>query len=148
MIESLRLDNEKSAPLEREHILEKVKASFGIIPRLYIILIILLIVKSAYTGSVSEQKIQDSKVTSGECLEVLEKGNFMPVNDTNFYRIFYDGHLYIMTIKYMGIIKHYSCDMKIKLIKNKKFFYSNTLDLFVMTWKMKRKIFAQNLRSK
>ena len=110
--------NEKSASLERKYLLEKVKASFGVIPRLYIILIILLIVKPAYTGSVSEQKMQDSKVTSGECLEVLEKGNFMPVNDTNFYRIFYDGHLYIMTIKYMGIIKHYSCDMKIKLIKN------------------------------
>ena len=98
--------------------LKKVKASCGIIPRLYIISIILLIVKPAYTGSVSVQKMQDSKVTSGECLEVLEKGNFMPVNDTIFYRIFYDGHLYIMTIKYMGIIKHYSCDMKIKLIKN------------------------------
>ena len=118
MIELFRLDDEKSAPLERKHILEKVKASFGIIRRLYIILIILLIVKPAYTGSVSEQKMEDSKVTSGECLEVLEKGNFMPVNDTKFYRIFYDGHLYIMTIKYMGIIKHYSCDMKIKLIKN------------------------------
>ena len=116
MIELFRLRDEKSAPLERKHILEKVKASFGIIPRLYII--ILLIVKPAYTGSVSEQKMQDSKVTSGECLEVLEKGNFMPVNGTNFYRIFYDGHLYIMTIKYMGIIKHYSCDMKIKLMKN------------------------------
>ena len=118
MIELFRLDGEKSAPLNRKHILEKVKASIGIILRLDIILIILLMVKPAYTGSVSEQKMQDSEVTSGECLEVLEKGNFMPVNDTNFYRIFYDGHLYIMTIKYMGIIKHYSCDMKIKLIKN------------------------------
>ena len=118
MIELFRFHDVKSAPLERKHIFEKVKASFGIIPRLYIILIILLIVKPAYTGSISEQKMQDSKVTSGECLEVLEKGNFMPVNDTNVYRIFYDGHLYIMTIKYMGIIKHYSCDIKIKLIKN------------------------------
>ena len=118
MIGLLRLHDEKSAPLEMKHILVKIKASFGIITGLYIILIILLLVKPAYTGSVSEQKMQDSKVTSGECLEVLEKGNFMPVNDTNFYRIFYDGHLYIMTIKYMGIIKHYSCDMKIKLIKN------------------------------
>ncbi|MDC3025261.1 hypothetical protein OA240_01140 [bacterium] len=95
MIESLRLHDEKSAPLERKHILEKVKASFGIIKRLYIILIILLIVKPAYTGSVFEKKMRDGKVTSGECLEVLEKGNFMPVNDTNFYRIFYDGHLYV-----------------------------------------------------
>ena len=118
MIDLSSLHDEKSAPLEMKHILEKVNASFGIIPRLYITLIILSIVKPAYTGSVSEQKMEDSKVTSGECLEVLEKGNFMPVNDTNFYRIFYDGHLYIMTIKYMGIIKHYSCDMKIKLIKN------------------------------
>ena len=118
MIELFRLHDEKYAPSERNHILEKVNVSFAIIPRLYIILIILLIVKPAYTGSVSEQKMQDSKVTSGECLEVLEKGNFMPANDTNFYRIFYDGHLYIMTIKYMGIIKHYSCDMKIKLMKN------------------------------
>ena len=118
MIELFRLDEEKSAPSDRKHILEKVKVSFGIIRRLYIILIILLIVKPAYTGSVSEQKMQNSKVTSGECLEVLEKGNFMPVNDANFYRIFYNGHLYIMTIKYMGIIKHYSCDMKTKLMKN------------------------------
>ena len=118
MIELFRFHDEKSAPLERKHILEKVKASFGIIPRLYIIVIILLIVKPAYTGSVSEQKMQDSKITSGECLEALEKGNFMPVNDANIYRIFYDGHLYFMTIKYMGIIKHYSCDMKIKLMKN------------------------------
>ena len=99
MIGSSRLHDEKSAPIEWKHILKKVKASFGIIPRIYIILIILLIVKPAYTGSVSEQKMQDSKVTSGECLEVLEKGNFMPVNDTNFYHILYDGHLYFMTIK-------------------------------------------------
>ena len=118
MIELLRLHDEKSARLERKHILEKVKASFGIITRLYIILAILLLVKPAYTGSVSEKKMQDSKVTSGECLEVLEKGNFMPVNDTNLFRVFYDGHLYIMTIKYMGIVKHYSCDIKIKLLKN------------------------------
>ena len=118
MTELFRLHDEKYAPLERKHILGKVKPSFDIIPGLYIILIILLIVKPAYTGSVSEQKMHDSQVTSGDCLEVLEKGNFMPVNDTNFYRIFYDGHLYIMTIKYMGIVKHYSCDIKIKLLKN------------------------------
>ena len=117
MIELFRLHEEKSAPIEWKHILEKVKASFGITPRLYITLIVLLIVKPAYTGSVSEQKMQDSKVTSGECLEVLEKGNFMPSVDADFYRIFYDGHLYIMTIKYMGLVKHYSCDMKIKIIK-------------------------------
>ena len=118
MKELFKLHDEKPSPSESQYILEKVKVCFGIIPGLYIILIILLIVKPAYTGSVSEQKIHDSQVTSGECLEVLEKGNFMPGNDTNFYRIFYDGHLYIMTIKYMGIIKHYSCDMKIKLMKN------------------------------
>ncbi len=78
MIELLRLHDEKSAPLASKHILEKVKASFGIIPKLYIILILLLYVKPAYTGSVSEQKMQDSKVTSGECLEVLEKGKLCP----------------------------------------------------------------------
>ena len=113
-----RLHDEKSAPLESQHILEKVKASFDIFPGLYIMLMILLIVKPAYTGSVSEQKMYDSQVTSGECLEVLEKGNFMPFDDSDFYRIFYDGYLYIMTIKYMGLIKHYSCDMKIKLMRN------------------------------
>ena len=112
------LDNEKSALFERNYILKTVKVSFGIIPIIYTILIILLIVKPAYSGSVSEKKMQDSQVNSGECLEALEKGNFMPVNDANFYRIFYDGHLYIMTIKYMGTIKHYSCDIKIKLMKN------------------------------
>ena len=118
MKELFRLHAEKYAPLENQHILEKVKASFGIILGLYIILIIFLIVKPAYTGSVSEQKMHASKVTSGECLEVLEKGNFMPIDDADFYRIFYEGHLYIMTIKYMGLIKHYSCDMKIKLMRN------------------------------
>ena len=118
MKELSKLYAEKSSLVASQHILEKVKASFGIIPRLYIILIILLIVKPAYTGSVSEQKMHDSKVTSGECLEVLEKGNFMPIDDADFYRIFYEGHLYIMTIKYMGLIKHYSRDMKIKLMKN------------------------------
>ena len=41
----------------------------------------------------SEQKRRDSQVTSGECLEGLEKGNFMPKDDANFYRIFYDGNL-------------------------------------------------------
>ena len=118
MKELFKLHDEEYAQLDGQHILEKVKASFRLISRLCIVLIILLIVKPAYTGSLSEQKMQGSKVTSGECLEVLEKGNFMPVNDTIFYRIFYDGHLHIMTNKYMGIIKHYSCDMKIKLIKN------------------------------
>ena len=62
--------------------------------------------------------MHDTQVASDECLEVLEGGNFMPIDDADFYRIFYDGHLYIMTIKYMGLIKHYSCDMKIKLIKH------------------------------
>ena len=118
MKELSKLYAEKSSLVASQHILEKVKASFGIIRRLYIILIILLIFNPAYTGTVSEQKIHDSQVTSGECLEALEKGNFMPVDDASFYRIFFDGHLYIMTIKYMGIIKHYSCDMKIKLLKN------------------------------
>ena len=117
------MHDEKSAPLENQYIFARVKASFGIIPRLCIILTILVVSRPAYTGSVSEQKMQDSKVTSGECLEVFEKGNFMPVNDTNFYRIFYDGHLYIMTIKYMEIIKHYSCDIKIKLMKFKIFLF-------------------------
>ena len=65
MKELFKLHDEKYAQLESHHILEKVKASFGIIPRLHIILIILLIVKPAYTGSVSEQKMHDSKVTSG-----------------------------------------------------------------------------------
>ena len=61
MIELLRLHDEKSAPLASKHILEKVKASFGIITGLYIILIILLMVKPAYTGSVSEQKCRIAK---------------------------------------------------------------------------------------
>ena len=99
MIDLFSFHDDKSAPIERKHKLGKVKASFGIIPRLYTILIIFLIVKPAYTGSLSEQKMHGSKVTSSECLEVLEKGNFMPVNDANFYRIFYDGYLYTMTIK-------------------------------------------------
>ena len=118
MKELFRSHDEKSASLESKHILKKIKASFDIIPGLYIILTILLIIKPAYTGSVSEQKMHDSQVTSGECLEVLEKGNYMPIDDADFYRIVYNGHLYIMTIKYMGSIKHYSCDMKIKLMKN------------------------------
>ena len=78
MLGLFRLHNEKSAPLERKHIFKKVKASFGIIPRLYIVSIILIIVKPAYTGSVSEQKMLDSKVTSGEFLAFLKKEILCP----------------------------------------------------------------------
>ncbi len=84
----------------------------------HILLITFLFVKPGYTGSVSEQKVHDSPITSGECLEVLEKGNFMPKDHADFYRIVHSGHLYVVTIKYMGLIKHYSCDVKIKLVRN------------------------------
>ena len=91
MIELFRLHDEKSAPLEKKYILEKVKASFGIIPRLCIILTILLIVRPAYTGLVSEQKMLDSKVTSGECLEVLEKEFLCPWTVQIFIEFFMMG---------------------------------------------------------
>ena len=79
---------------------------------------IMVIAEPAYDGSVSEQKMQDVLISSEECLQVLEKGNFMPANNEDFYRIIYRGHLYVITIKYMGLIKHYSCDVKMKLTKN------------------------------
>ena len=85
---------------------------------LQLLLVTFLLVNPAYTGSVSEQQIHDNLITSSECLEVLEKGNFIPKDNADFFRIIYSGHLYVVTIKYMGLIKHYSCDMKIKLVRN------------------------------
>ena len=85
---------------------------------LYPLFISLLIAEPAYVGSVSEQKMHDREITSEECLEIMEKGNFMSRDDEDFYRIIYKGHLYVLTVKYMGSIKHYSCDIKMKLIKN------------------------------
>jgi hypothetical protein len=85
---------------------------------LYLLLTSFLIAEPAYVGSVSEQKIHDRQITSEECLEIMEMGNFMPKDNEDFYRIIYKGHLYVVTVKYMGSIKHYSCDIKIKLMKN------------------------------
>ena len=85
---------------------------------LYLLLTSFLIAEPAYVGSVSEQKIHDRQITSEECLEIMEMGNFMPKDNEDFYRLIYKGHLYVVTVKYMGSIKHYSCDIKIKLMKN------------------------------
>ena len=85
---------------------------------LVVVAVFLLVAEPAYVGTVSERSMEDVAISSGECLEVLENGNFITQKDKNFYRVIYQGHSYVVTIKYMGLIRHYSCDTKMKLIKN------------------------------
>ena len=85
---------------------------------LIVVAVFLLVAEPAYVGTVSERSMEDVPVSSGECLEVLENGNFIKQNNEKFYRVFYEGYSYIVTVKYMGLIRHYSCDTKMKLIKN------------------------------
>ena len=80
--------------------------------------VFLLVAEPVYVGTVSERSKEDVTVSSGECLEVLENGNFIKQNNEKFYRVIYEGHSYVVTVKYMGLIRHYSCDTKMKLIKN------------------------------
>ncbi len=85
---------------------------------LIVVAVFLLVADAAYVGTVSERNMEDLPVSSGECLEVLENGNFIRQNNENFYRVIFDGYSYVVTVKYMGLIRHYSCDTKMKLIKN------------------------------
>ena len=78
----------------------------------------LLVAEPAYVGTVSERSMEDVPVSSRECLEVLENGNFFTQKNEKFYRVIYQGHSYVVTVKYMGSIRHYSCDSKMKLIRN------------------------------
>ena len=85
---------------------------------LVVVAVFLLVAEPAYVGTVSERSMEDVPVSSGECLKVLENGNFIKQNNEKFYRVIYEGHSYVVTVKYMGLIRHYSCDTKMKLIKN------------------------------
>ena len=85
---------------------------------LVVVVVFLLVTEPAYVGTLSERSMEDVPVSSGECLEVLENGNFIKQNNEKFYRVIYEGHSYVVTVKYMGLIRHYSCDTKMKLIKN------------------------------
>ena len=85
---------------------------------LFVVAVFLLVADPAYVGTVSERSMEDIPVSSRECLEVLENGNFIKQNNEKFYRVIYEGHSYVVTVKYMGLIRHYSCDTKMKLIKN------------------------------
>jgi hypothetical protein len=85
---------------------------------LIVVAVFLLVAGPAYVGTVSERSMEDVTISSEECLEVLENGNFIKPNKKNFYRIIYEGHSYVVTVKYMGLIRHYSCETKMKLIKN------------------------------
>ncbi len=78
----------------------------------------LVVAEPAYVGTVSERSMEDVTVGSGECLDALENGNFIKQNNEKFFRIIHEGYSYIVTVKYMGLIRHYSCDTKMKLIKN------------------------------
>ncbi len=68
--------------------------------------------------SVEERDMGLQNISSKECLEVLEMGNVLNISGENYYRIILRGHSYIVTVKYMGATKHYSCDSKMKLITN------------------------------
>jgi len=83
-----------------------------------VVAVFLLVAEPAYVGTVSERSMDDIPVGSGECLKVLENGNFIKQNNEKFYRVIHEGYSYIVTVKYMGLIRHYSCDTKMKLIKN------------------------------
>ena len=85
---------------------------------LVVVLFLLLLAKPAYVGTVSERKMEETSISSEECLQVLENGNFIIQKNEKFYRIIYEGYSYVVTVKYMGSIKHYSCDTKFRLIKN------------------------------
>ena len=49
-----------------------------------VVVIFLLVAKPAYVGTVSERSMEDVPVSSGECLEVLENGNFIKQNNEKF----------------------------------------------------------------
>ena len=83
-----------------------------------VVAVFLLVAEPAYVGTVSERSMEDVPISSEECLDVLENGNFFTQRNEKFYRIIYEGHSYVVTVKYMGLIRHYSCDTKMKLIKN------------------------------
>ena len=83
-----------------------------------VVAVFFLVAEPAYVGTVSERSMEDVTISSGECLEVLENGNFVKQNNEKFNRVIYKGHSYVVTVKYMGLIRHYSCDTKMKLIKN------------------------------
>ena len=85
---------------------------------LVVVAVFFLFAEAAYVGTVSERSMEDVPVSSRECLEVLENGNFIKQNNEKSFRVIYEGHSYVITIKYMGLIRHYSCDTKMKLIKN------------------------------
>ena len=65
-----------------------------------------------HAKSVEERDVGLNNISSRECLEVLEKGNVLNVSGENYYRIILKGHSYIVTVKYMGVTKHYICDSK------------------------------------
>ncbi len=83
-----------------------------------VVIVFLLVAQPVYVGTVSERSMEHVNVSSGECLEVLENGNFFKQNNEKFHRVIYEGHSYVVTVKYMGLVRHYSCNTKMKLIKN------------------------------
>ena len=76
---------------------------------LVVVAVFLLVAEPAYVGTVSERSMKNVPISSGECLEVLENGNFIKQNNEKFYRVIYQGHSYVVTVEYMGLIRHYSC---------------------------------------
>ncbi len=85
---------------------------------LIVVAVFLLIAEPAYVRTVSERSMNNVSISSEDCLEVLENGNFFTQKNETYYRIIYQGHSYVKTVKYMGSIRHYSCDTKMKLIRN------------------------------
>ena len=51
---------------------------------LVVVAVFLLVAEPAYVGTVSERSMEDVPVSSGECLKVLENGNFMEKIMKNF----------------------------------------------------------------
>ncbi len=80
--------------------------------------IFLLFASAVFGGSVEERSMEHTRITGKECLEVLEKGNVLSQSSQNFVRIIYKGYSYIVNVKYMGSVRNFKCDKKMKLIAN------------------------------
>ena len=75
-----------------------------------VVAVFFLVAEAAYVGTVSERSMENVPISSGECLEVLENGNFIKQNNEKFYRVIYQGHSYVVIVEYMGLFRRYRCN--------------------------------------
>ena len=79
--------------------------------------ILIFLFSTANSNSLIEgEKIKN--ISSKECLEVLEYGNVIKVEDGKYPIIVYKSHIYFIQASYMGATKAYICKSKAKLNTN------------------------------